>query len=161
MTNSIAADPVAARIAVVDRAKAEAGLHDFGGDTWRKGLDVVVRSALNEASFNDLGEQMFFAGLVRALVNRLQVEDWYRRHPEIDEQDPQVEFLGVGFPRTGSTAFSHLVGEDNAYRNLRNWEQSTPCPPPGVSAEADEARIATALATVDLGREPAPLAPLA
>jgi hypothetical protein len=154
VTTSTATDPVGARIAdVVDRAKAETGLDDFGSDTWRKGLEVLVRSALEEASFNDLGEHLFFGGLVRALVNRLQVEDWYARHPEIDEQDVRIEFLGVGFPRTGSTAFSHLVGEDDAFRNLRNWEQSAPCPPPGVSAEADEARIAAARAAIDMGRE--------
>ena len=49
--------------------------------------------------------------------------------------------MGVGLPRTGSTALSHLLGEDPAFRNLLTWEEGDPCPPPGVDPAADEARI--------------------
>jgi hypothetical protein len=154
VTATEGAGTVAARVEeVIARAKAEAGLEDFGGDSWRKGLEVLVRSAETEADLNEFGEQAFYGGLVRPLVNRLQIEDWYTRHPEIDEQDVEVELLGVGFPRTGSTALSHMLAEDRAFRNLRIWEETTPCPPPGVSPEADEARIAGARTTVDMGRE--------
>ena len=78
--------------------------------------------------FNDFGEQAFYGSLVQPLVNRLQVEDWYTRHPEIEEQDVAIELLGVGFPRTGSTALSHLLAEDPAFRNLRLWEETDPVP---------------------------------
>src|ERR1700674_626615 len=98
------AHTAAARIdEVIDRAKAKSGLEDFGGDSWREGLEVLVRAAETEAKFNDFGERSFYGSLVRSLVNRLEVEDWYERHPEIDEQDVDVELVGVGFPRTGST----------------------------------------------------------
>ena len=90
--------------------------------------------AETEATFNEFGEQSFYASLVRPLVNRLQIEDWYARHPEIDEQDVHVELLGVGFPRTGSTALSHLLAEDRSFRNLRLWEEQSPCPPPGPTS---------------------------
>lgn len=154
MTSHGGASAVAARVdAVVDEARSRTGLSDFGGDTWREGLEVLVRSAETEGCFNELGEQSFSASLVTPLVNRLQVEDWYARHPEIDEQDVVIELLGVGFPRTGSTALSHLLAEDPAFRNLRLWEETTPCPPPGVSAEADEERMAAARMRVDLGMD--------
>ncbi len=136
---------------VVDRARETTGLSDYGGDSWREGLEVLVRSALGEATFNDYGEQAFFDSLVRPLATRLQVEDWYRRHPEIGDQDVEIDLLGVGFPRTGSTALSHMLGEDRSFRNLRLWEETTPCPPPGVSPEADEARMAGARLAVDMG----------
>jgi hypothetical protein len=154
MTPARAASTVAARRdEVIDRAKAETGLGDFGGDSWREGLEVLIRAAETEAKFNDFGQESFYASLVRPLVNRLQIEDWYARHPEIDEQDVAVEFLGVGFPRTGSTALSHMIGEDLAFRNLRVWEQNAPCPPPGVSAEDDERRMAAARTMVEMGRD--------
>ena len=109
----VTAASTAARIDdLVARACAETGLEDFGGDTWREGLEVLVGSALAESRFNDFGEQMFYRGLVHTLANRLRIEDWFARHPEIDEQEVSVELLGVGFPRTGSTALSHLLGED-------------------------------------------------
>jgi hypothetical protein len=133
---------------LVDRARAETGLHDFGGDGWREGLEVLVNSALTESHMNDLGEQMLYGSIVRTLANRLRIEDWYARHPEIDEQEVHVELLGVGFPRTGSTALAALLGEDTAVRSLRMWEAPAPCPPPGVSPDEDARRIAGAEATL-------------
>jgi len=145
---------VGARIdEIVRRAKAETGIDDFGGDSWREGLEVLVGAAIAEASFNDFGEQMFYDSLVRPLVNRLNIEDWYRRFPEIDDQEVHIELLGVGFPRTGSTALSHLIAEDPAFRILRIWEENSPCPPPGVSADEDEARVAAARRGVEMGQE--------
>ena len=117
---------VASRIdALIAGAQAETGLDDFGGDTWREGLEVLIRSAMAEATFSDMGEMGFYRAVVRSLTNRLKVEDWFRRHPEIDEQTVEIEFLGVGLPRTGSTALSHLLGEDRAFRNLLTWEEAT------------------------------------
>jgi Sulfotransferase family len=152
MTVTDGADTVRARMdEVIGRATTETGLSEFGGDTWREGLEVLVRSALTEASFNDYGEQAFFSSLVKPLVNRLQIEDWYRRCPEIDEQEVEIELLGVGFPRTGSTALSHMLTEDRSFRNLRLWEEGSPCPPPGVSLADDEARMEEARVGVAKG----------
>jgi len=154
MSRGAAGPTVAARVdEVIGKARSETGLEDFGGDSWRQGLEVLVRSAETEGRFNDVGYQSFLASLVRPLVTRLKVEDWYRRHPEIDDQDVRVELLGVGLPRTGSTALSHLLAEDPAFRNLRIWEETAPCPPPGASAEDDEARMAAARTMVTLGHE--------
>ena len=144
---------VASRVQeLIDRAKRETGLDDFGGDSWREGLEVLVRSAETEAHFNDFGEQYFYNFCFQPLVNRLQIEDWYRRFPEIDEQEVTIELLGVGFPRTGSTALSHMLGEDPSARSLRMWEETTPCPPPGYSEESDQARIAAAEEAVTMGQ---------
>jgi hypothetical protein len=141
---------------LVDRARQETGLDDFGGDTWREGLEVLVGSALTESQLNDVGEMLFYDGLVRTLGNRLRIEDWFARHPEIADQDVEVELLGVGFPRTGSTALSHMLGEDTAVRSMRMWEETTPCPPPGISADDDAARIAAAEATIAAQMEALP-----
>ncbi len=144
------ADVGAARMAdIVARAVGETGLEDFGDDTWREGFEILVRSAVSEASFNDFGEDYFYGSLVRPLVNRLQVEHWYARHPEIDDQAVEIEILGVGFPRTGSTALSSMLAEDPAFRNLRIWEETAPCPPPGLSSADDEARMANARTMVE------------
>ena len=138
---------------LVDLARSETGLADFGGDEWREGLDVLVGSAMRESTFNEYGEQMFYGAITRALKTRLEVEDWYRRYPEIDEQDVRIELLGVGFPRTGSTALSHLIAEDDAFRILRIWEETEPCPPPGFDAAADEAQRAGARDAVHMSQQ--------
>ena len=53
------------------------------------------------------------------LAQRLQIEDWYRRHPEIDDEPIDAPLIGLGLPRTGSTALSFLLAEDPAARSLR------------------------------------------
>lgn len=146
-----AAVSAAARVnELVDRARSATGLDDFGGDSWRKGLEVLVGSAVAEATFTELGESMFYDGLVRTLSNRLQIERWFTDQPGIGNELVYVELLGVGFPRTGSTALSHLLAEDTSVRSLRIWEAGAPCPPPGLSADADDARIAAMREHVDL-----------
>ena len=129
---------------LVAQARGETGLEDFADDSWREGLEVLVRSADAEGRFNAYGRAAFDAELVRSLYNRLLVEHWYAQHPEIDDQEVEVELLGVGFPRTGSTALAAMLGEDPTVRSLRRWEAATPCPPPGVSPDDDAARLAAA-----------------
>ena len=62
-------------------AKAQTGLDDFGDDSFREGLEILVRSLRDEARLNARGEAFLYPRLVGHLAQRLQVEDWYRRHP--------------------------------------------------------------------------------
>jgi hypothetical protein len=117
---------------VVGAAVAQTGLDDFGDDAFREGLEVLLASLRDEARLNARGEAYIYPRIVTALSQRLQVEDWYRRHPEIDDVDIQPPLVGLGLPRTGSTALSVLLAQDPAIRYLRRWESSQPCPPPST-----------------------------
>jgi hypothetical protein len=79
--------------------------------------------------------------LVDLLSWRLQIEHWYRLHPEIDEQEIVAPLIGLGLPRTGSTALSCLLAEDPAARSIRAWEARFPCPPPETATELTDPRI--------------------
>jgi hypothetical protein len=81
--------------------------------------------------------------LVGHLAQRLQVEDWYRRHPEIEDVPIVAPIFGLGLPRTGSTALSFLLAQDPNIRYLRQWESSQPCPPPST-VDGRDPRIAHA-----------------
>ncbi len=113
-------------------ATAEAGLGDFGDDSFREGLDILVRSFREEARLNATGEAVVYPRLVSHLVNRLQVEDWYRRHPETEDVPIVDPLFGLSLPRTGSTVLSFLLAQDPGVRYLRQWESSAPCPPPAT-----------------------------
>lgn len=126
------------------QARSATGLDDFGDDSFREGLGILVASATREARFTPAGRAAFFAQLVELLSQRLQVEDWYRRHPEIDEQQIVAPLIGLGLPRTGSSALSMLLAEDPAVRVIRNWEGMRPCPPPETATQALDPRIALA-----------------
>jgi len=117
---------------VVGAALAQTGLEDFGDGSFREGLEVLLGSLRDEARLNTRGEGYIYARIVTALSQRLQVEDWYRRHPEIDDVDIVAPLIGLGLPRTGSTALSVLLAQDPAIRYLRRWESSQPCPPPST-----------------------------
>lgn len=115
---------------LLQAARSETGLDDFGPDTFREGLEVLVDALRREARLNALGEQVLCERILGHLKQRLQIEDWYRRHPEIDEQDISQPLIGLSLPRTGSTALSYLLAEDPNARYLRRWEAAQPCPPP-------------------------------
>lgn len=126
---------------------------DFGGDTWREGLDVLVDSVTGESALNELGESVMNDQIVSLLVNRLEVEQWFARHPEIDEQEIVAPLFGLGLPRTGSTALSFLLASDTNRRSLRTWEAGKPCPPPETATEYTDPRIAATQVNIDITNE--------
>lgn len=138
---------------LVDAACERAGSDDFGPDTWREGLEVLVRSLDTEAALNEMGAAAMADQIVGYLANRLEVEQWYARHPDIDDQQIVAPLFGVGLPRTGSTALSYLLAQDPARRSLRVWEAADPCPPPESATEHTDARIAAAQAGIDFTNE--------
>jgi hypothetical protein len=133
----------------VDRA----GSDRFGGDTWREGLEVLVSSLNTEAALNEMGTSALADEIVGFLVNRLQIEQWYARFPEIGDQQIVAPLFGLGLPRTGSTALSSLMAKDPARRSLRVWEANEPCPPPETATEHTDPRIARAQVGIDFTNE--------
>jgi hypothetical protein len=100
-------------------------------------LDILLSSLQDEARLHDRGRAFLHQRIVGYLSQRLQVEDWYRRHPEIDDVTITAPLIGLGLPRTGSTALSMLLAQDPDVRYLRRWESSQPCPPPSTVRGVD------------------------
>lgn len=115
---------------LLSAAKAETGLENFGADSFVEGLEILVNSLRSEAKLNALGEKVLRDRIVGHLKQRLQIEDWYRRHPEIDDVQINAPLIGISLPRTGSTVLSFLLAEDPNTRSLRRLEAAQPCPPP-------------------------------
>ncbi len=127
----------------------ETGLDDFGDDSFREGLEILVRALRDEAHLNPIGQMVLPQQVGHLLSQRLQIEDWYRRHPEIDDEPIEAPVIGLGLPRTGSTALTFLLAEDPSTRFLRQWESAQPCPPPST-VPAPDPRIAVAVAQAEL-----------
>lgn len=122
---------------VLHAAVTQTGLDDFGEDSFLEGLTILVASLRDEARLNAKGEAFIYQRITGYLGQRLQVEDWYRRHPEIDEVSLKAPLIGLGLPRTGSTALSMLLAQDPDVRYLRKWESTQPCPPPSTVKGVD------------------------
>jgi hypothetical protein len=134
---------------LIHRATTATGLARFGEDSFREGLERLVAAAYSEARFNSFGAMAFDALIVDLLSQRLKVEDWFHRHPEIAEEAIVAPLIGLGLPRTGSTALACLLGEDQAARSLHNWEGMNPTPPPAFAPETVAERIALAEAAME------------
>ena len=130
-------------------ADSQTGLHDFGDDSFHEGLERLVRSLREEATLSAIGQQAMPGLIINLLSQRLQIEDWYRRHPEIDDEPIEAPLISLSLPRTGSTALSFLLAEDPNARSLRLWEGTNPCPPPSTVAGPDP-RIAQAAANAEI-----------
>jgi hypothetical protein len=138
---------------LVDAACHRVGVDNFGADTWQEGLDVLITALNRDAQLNDLGQEVFADQIVGHLANRLEIEQWYTLHPEIDEQEITAPLFGIGLPRTGSTALSSLLACDDTRRPLRTWEAGHPCPPPESRTADSDPRIAEAQAGIDMTHE--------
>jgi hypothetical protein len=133
-----------------DGARAATGLDDFGSPYYREGLERIVAALNTEADLNDVGRAIQHATISNALIQRLKIEDTYRRHPEIDDQVIGGPVFVIGLPRTGTTALSQLVAADPQFRSLRMWESQAPTPPPDAATQHSDPRIAQAAAGLQM-----------
>ncbi|HET7074178.1 MAG TPA: sulfotransferase [Mycobacterium sp.] len=114
---------------LVRRACERAGLDDFGGDSWREGLQLLVDSVESTPGVNPGGRDFVYGQFVDALWNRLRVVDYLRRHPEVAEERVERPLVILGLPRTGTSLASYLLDQDPQRRSLLTWEAENSVPP--------------------------------
>ena len=136
--------------ALIAEAVAATGLDDFGRDTFRRGLGELTESLNASADLTEMGTEILGQRLRGLLASRLRVEDTYRQHPEIDDQEVEGPVFVVGLPRTGTTALSQLVAADPQIRSLRVWESGSPVPPPEAATQDSDPRIAATAEGMEL-----------
>ena len=127
---------------VIAEARSRTGLSRLGEESFHEGLVALFKGATEAGSFNELGWAVLRDQAIGLLSMRLRVEDWYQRHPQIGEQEISAPLFGLGLPRTGSTALSFLLGEDQRARSLLAWESMAPAPPPDPETYDTDPRIA-------------------
>ncbi len=115
-------------------ARRESGLRDFADESFREPLRELLSSLEEEAQLHPLGRLLLRQSLVRALVNRLRLEDLCRRHPEIGELPVREPVFVLGLQRTGTTLLHRLLTCEPSLRPLLSWEALNPAPFPGEAA---------------------------
>lgn len=119
---------------VIAAARAQSGLTDFGDPAILDGLERLLKSYAEEARFTPRGAEMMYADVVATLANRMRVEDWLARHPELLDAPIEKPLFVFGLPRTGTTLTINLLASDPATRSFLRWEIYEPMPP----AQPDE-----------------------
>ncbi len=130
-------------------ARARTGLEDFGGGDWRDALDRLIESARAEADLSEQGRVLFRSQLMDRLVNRLEIDDWVRRHPEVRNERIEAPLFLATLPRTGQTAAGWIFDRDPANRSLLSWFAKRPCPPPLPGRNEGDPRIEQQRALVE------------
>ena len=121
---------------VLAQACAETGLSDFGADTgFRERLAVILESLYEDAGLTRGGRIFVLQQAVRAMANRLRVEDLIKRHPEILAVPIDKPIFIAGLPRSGTTHLVNWLSRDDRLNALTLWESEEPVPsapvPPG------------------------------
>jgi hypothetical protein len=134
--------------ALIGAACEQTGLDDFGGDSFREGLEVYCESVSAESELNQFGAAVLPGAILSALANRLKVVDWARRHPEVADERITAPFVVIGMFRAGTTLLSYLLEKDRRHRPLLRWEAGDSVPPPAPETIGADPRISTTRAAM-------------
>lgn len=118
--------------ALIEQAVGATGLSDFGGESYREGLDVLVadlNAGVAKGWHNAAGIERSTRDILHWLSNRLKVEDYLKQNPELLSRPIERPVFVMGVPRTGTTLMSNLLAADPARRSPLTWEIDEPVPP--------------------------------
>lgn len=122
-------------------AQRRARLEDFGNESFRAGLGVLLASLEGEARLTALGRMMAKERVVSLLASRLRLVDWRKHHPEVAGQQIHSPWFVLGLPRTGTTLLYGLLAQDPEHRSPMSWEVAEPVPPPETATFDTDPRI--------------------
>ena len=104
-------------------------------------LDRQIKAYEEESQLNLMGRIMTRNELLGFLQARLQIEEAYKKHPEIDEEEIIKPMLIMGQGRSGTSFLQNLISEDPENGTIRTWEVYFPCPPPEKVTYDSDPRI--------------------
>ena len=126
---------------IVDAARAKTGgLPDPDSDSWREGLEILLRDHAKADILSERGQASMKNRYVDALATRMRVDDYIRQHPKVAEAPVERPVFILGMPRTGTTMVSYMMDADPANRSLLNWEAYEGVPPAAPGALRSDPR---------------------
>ena len=146
MTSATEFDPT---LLLAEASGATGGLTDFGDPSFRPALDAVCGALDKAGSLSEMGRTLLRQKLLGHLCNRLRIEDYFARFPEIAKESVDKPLVIVGLPRTGTTKLQRLLSRDPRFWSMLFWESQFPVPLPGETLEQPSVRIAQARGIVD------------
>jgi len=126
---------------LLNTAKHNTGLDDFGDDDWYEPFKILIKSIEEEAQLNLIGRLMTRTDLLLYLEARLQIEDTIKKNPEILEQEIKQPIMIIGQGRSGTSVLQNVLSMDPDNAVLKEWEIAYPCPPPEKATYKTDPRI--------------------
>lgn len=95
---------------LIGAAQQLTGLPDLGDESILEALNGLVDATNDEAELNERGEKSVEGILAGALANRLRVEGYLSKHPELLERTVEKPMFVFGMPLTAEAAMrAHLA----------------------------------------------------
>ena len=127
---------------LLNAAMSSTGLSDFGEDKkWLEAFRVFIKALEEEANLNLMGRLRIRQEILVYLKARLQIEDTYKRHPEIENEVIRQPILATGQGRSGTSMLQNVLAANPDYGTLLHWEMLEPCPPPEKATYLTDPRI--------------------
>lgn len=127
--------------ALLQAARTQTGLADFGPPHFREGLGILVRALNTESQLKPETVPMVQHRIMEQLTKRLQMQVWFNKHPEILKEKIERPVCIIGSPRSGSSIMHELLSLDPANRAPAAWEVWNPLPPPETASYHSDPRI--------------------
>jgi len=118
--------------AVMQAAKAQTGLSDFGDMSFLPRLELWMSAADADENLSSAGRASVFGLAFRFARARLELEALIRRHPDIENVELEPPVIVAGLPRSGTTYTLQLLGSDVRLRSLQHWEGVRPVADPYI-----------------------------
>jgi hypothetical protein len=122
---------------VLEAARARTGLADFGPDDFRLRLRLLLDEWGSDPDMLPAQRLVLFGYLVRYCSNRLLLQDFWKRNPQVPATRIERPLIVAGLPRSGTTHLVNLLAADRRRRSLPLWESYEPLPLPGERASGD------------------------
>lgn len=138
-------------VSLLEAARKQAGLQDFGDESFLVPMRVLLDSLEQQTDLNPLGRALTRQSIIRILRNRLMAEELCKRHPEILERPMPAPVVVVGLARSGTTRLHRLLAADSRFLHLKSWETVHPVPWPdsyGAAVDPRQKNIEQALKAV-------------
>lgn len=122
--------------ALLEQARRETGLSDFGDSGFLPSLDRFTK--MMERSTAAASDKVAgFGQVVDVLATRLRLVEDAKRFPGIIDERIESPLIVIGFPRCGTTLLHALLTECPGNRAPLWWEVSQPSPPPALAEVGD------------------------
>ncbi len=113
---------------LIKSARKMTGLQDLGQDFYDEPLERLLKSINSEANLHPIGRFITKQRFVSLLNIRLRAEYFFKRYPEILEQEMYPAWIIIGLQRTGTTKLLRLLASDPDHRVIPSWEVINPIP---------------------------------
>jgi len=115
------------RETILKNAIKKTGYKNFGNDKYIEVLDRLIDN-INKVDITPLSKYFLNFIARKTAMNRLYIENYIEKHPEIEDIPIESPVFIVGFPRTGTTLLQNILSSGDGYRSLYLWELATPYP---------------------------------